>query len=203
MVRTAPHKHLKPPSSKLFIRNLPGFTHSVSNLKTRACRDNERRAQTSMNNQRSNTRSDPHLPRWRYSDTLRLPIESNARHPTLTRPSNMITLTPCHTHPTAPSYPIVVRADQWQNPLATTASMPWGTDRRVRMSSLTLCRVCSPILHPLARQQRSSRTVVSSACVYDEGRHGSPRRTLATSARPRSMARTQPCTRACEAERGP
>lgn len=80
----------------------------------------------------------------------------------------MTPLTLCHTHPTAPSYPIIVRADQWQNPLATTASMPWGTDRRARMSSLTICRVCSPILHPLARQQRSPRKVVSSACVYDE-----------------------------------
>ena len=202
-MRTAPHKHLKPHSSKLFIRNLPSFTHSVSNLKTRACRDNERRAQTSMNNQRSNTRPDPHLPRWRYSDTLRLPIESNAKHLALTTLSNMTPLTPHHSCPTAPSYPIIVRADQWQNPLATTSSMPWGTDRRVRMSSLTRCRVCSPMLHPLARQQRSARKVVSSACVYDEGRHGSPRRTLATSARPRPMARTQPCTRAREAERGP
>ena len=167
-MRTAPHKHLKPSSSKPFIRTLPGFTHSVSNLKTRACRDNERSAQTSMNNQRSNTRSDPHLPRWRYSNTLRLPIESNARHPTLTRPSNMITLTPCHSCPTAPSYPIIVRADQWQNPLATTASMSCGTDRRVRMSSLTLCRVCSPILHSLATQQRSPCEVVNAACVDDE-----------------------------------
>ena len=99
----------------------------------------------------------------------------------------MTPLTPRHSCPTAPSYPIIVRADQWQNPLATTASMPWGTDRRVRMSSLTRCRVCSPMLHPLARQQRSPREVVSSACVYDEGRHGLPRRTLATSARPRPV----------------
>ena len=97
----------------------------------------------------------------------------------------MTPLTPRHSCPTAPSYPIIVRADQWQNPLATTASMPWGTDRRVRMSSLTCCRVCSPIPHSLATQQRSAREVVSSACVYDEGRHGLPRRTLATSARPR------------------
>ena len=114
----------------------------------------------------------------------------------------MTPLTPRHSCPTTPSYPIIVRADQWQNPLATTASMPWGTDRRVRMSSLTRCRVCSPMLHPLARQQRSPREVVNSAYVYDEGRHGLPRRTLVTSARPRparwhapSIAKPRPLRR--------
>ena len=88
------------------------------------------------------------------------------------------------------------------NPRRDHDSSHCGTNRKVRMSSLTLCHVCSPMLHPLARQQRSPREVVNSAYVYDEGRHGLPRRTLVTSARPRparwhapSIAKPRPLRR--------